>query len=135
MRSPVCSVDAWRTRAAVAGTLARGSKRGAPHLAVTATKGTLVFSRVRGLLSSPKPVISEVIGQMMLSEGPGGLRAGAVSLTLGQPLAPHCRRLVPVRVPTPIPCGSWHVRIRLTSRPLLRICSGTITWPALAGTR
>jgi hypothetical protein len=104
---------------------------GVPRARRSAGGGRQVIATVR---NSGRRTL-EITGQVTLSRGPGGLRAGPILLALGQPLAPHSTRLVTVRLPMQLPQGSWHVRIRLTSGFLQRTSSATITLPAPAGTR
>jgi hypothetical protein len=70
-------------------------------------------------------------GTLVLSGGPGGLRAGPFPLRLARPLAPHSSRRITLQLNTRLPRGPWHVQITLTSGSAQRSSSATIMFPAL----
>ena len=78
----------------------------------------------------------DISGSLTLSDGPGGLRAGPVPVTLGMPLAPGASELATVHLDGRVPRGPWHARIDLTSGGLQRTAVATLTFPrarAVAG--
>jgi hypothetical protein len=75
----------------------------------------------------------DISGELTLSKGPGGLRAGPFPINLGTALAPDNSRLVTVRLDKRLPRGPWHAQIRLRSGFLQRGAAATITFPRQAG--
>ena len=72
-------------------------------------------------------------GELTLSKGPGGLRAGPFSVKLGAALAPDNSQVVTVRLDKRLPRGPWHAQIRLRSGFLQRGASATLTFPRQSG--
>ena len=75
----------------------------------------------------------DIGGELTLSKGPGGLRAGPFAVKLGAALAPGSSRVVTVRLDKRLPRGPWHAQIRLRSGFLQRGASATLTFPRQAG--
>ena len=72
-------------------------------------------------------------GELTLSKGPGGLRAGPFPVKLGAALPPGNSRVVTVRLDKRLPRGPWHAQIRLRSGFLQRGASATLTFPRQSG--
>jgi hypothetical protein len=70
-------------------------------------------------------------GSLLLSRGPGGLRAGPFPLRLARALAPHRSRRITLLLNTQLPRGPWHVQITLTGGTTHRSSSARITFPEL----
>lgn len=75
----------------------------------------------------------DISGELTLSKGPGGLRAGPFPVKLGAALAPDNSQVVTVRLDKRLPRGPWHAQIRLRSGFLQRGASATLTFPRQAG--
>ena len=75
----------------------------------------------------------DIGGELTLSKGPGGLRAGPFAVKLGAALAPGSSRVATVRLDERLPRGPWHAQIRLRSGFLQRGASATLTFPRQAG--
>lgn len=71
-----------------------------------------------------------ITGDLTLSEGPGGLRAGPFPVTLGGTLAPDESESVTVRLDERLPRGPWRADMRLSSGFLERAAAATIAFPA-----
>ncbi|WP_433500713.1 hypothetical protein ACQP1K_10620 [Sphaerimonospora sp. CA-214678] len=76
----------------------------------------------------------EMSGELTLSDGPGGLRAGPFPATLGTALAPGDRAPVRVVLDRELPDGPWDVRLELSSGMIRRTATATLTFPAAGGT-
>ena len=74
----------------------------------------------------------DVAGELTLSEGPGGLRAGPFPVKVGAALAPHSTRVVTVPLDKRLPRGPWHAQIKLRSGFLQRGATATLTFPRQA---
>ncbi len=74
----------------------------------------------------------DIEGQLTLTQGPGGLRAGPSPVTLRSGLAPGASE--PARAPLDrhLPLGPWHVHLSLSSGFVHREAVARITFPALA---
>jgi hypothetical protein len=70
----------------------------------------------------------DVTGHLILSKGPGGLRAGPFAIKLGT-LAPGNSRLVTVRLDNRLPRGPWRAHMQLRSGFLQRGASARIVFP------
>jgi len=70
-----------------------------------------------------------VTGNLTLSNGPGGVRAGPFTAKLGVPLAPGSTRVVTVRLDKQLPRGPWRAQLRLKGRRIQRVAVATITFP------
>ena len=68
-------------------------------------------------------------GNLTLSNGPGGLRAGPFGVEPGPGLAPGDSELVTVRLDRQIPRGPWRAELRLTSGSVQRTIAATLTFP------
>lgn len=75
----------------------------------------------------------EISGNLTLSKGPGGLRAGPFPVTLESALEPGDSESVIVRLDKRLPRGPWQAHIRLRSGFVQRTAVATITFPAHAG--
>jgi hypothetical protein len=72
-------------------------------------------------------------GDLTLSMGPGGLRAGPFPVTLGAALAPGDSELATTRLDARLPPGPWRAHIELRSGQLERVAEKTITFPPAFG--
>jgi hypothetical protein len=70
-----------------------------------------------------------ITGNLTLSNGPGGVRAGPFPVRLALPLAPRSSRSVTVRFDKRLPLGPWRAQIRLKGRSIERVAVATITFP------
>ena len=93
------------------------------------TGAPLVVTRIRN--SGRRPI--DISGDLTLSEGPGGLRAGPFTVEVGAALAPGESEPATVQLDTRLPRGPWHARITLRSGLLERTAVATITFPPNAG--
>jgi hypothetical protein len=69
-------------------------------------------------------------GYVMLTKGPGGLRAGPFVAKLGVVLAPGSSEPATVELAPNFPRGPWTATLKVSSGPLSRSESDTITFPA-----
>jgi hypothetical protein len=69
-------------------------------------------------------------GDLTISRGPDGLRAGPMAATLGAVLAPGASEPVTVGLAAGLPRGPWHADLSLSSGPLRRSADATIIFPA-----
>jgi len=70
-----------------------------------------------------------ISGNLTLSNGPGGVRAGPFPVKLVVPLTPGASRSVTVRLDKRLPLGPWRAEMRLRGRLLQRVAVATITFP------
>jgi hypothetical protein len=70
-----------------------------------------------------------ISGNLTLSKGPGGVRAGPFPVKLVVPLPPGVTRSVTVRLDRRLPRGPWRAELRLRGRLLQRVGVTTITFP------
>lgn len=75
----------------------------------------------------------DISGNLKLSNGPGGVRAGPFPVKLGAPLAPGASRAVTVRLDKRLPRGPWRAQMLLRGRSIQRVAVATITFPRRAG--
>jgi hypothetical protein len=101
---------------------------GPPTAERSATGEPIVVATVR---NSGKRTL-DIRGTLTLSSGPGGLRAGPFPVTLGAPLGPSASEPATVRLDGRLPRGPWRAKLRLTSGPLQRTATATITFPSRA---
>jgi len=94
----------------------------------SATREPVVVAKVR---NSGRRTL-DITGELTLSQGPGGLRAGPFPVDVGTALAPGNSRVVTVRLDKRLPRGPWHAQMRLRSGYLQRGATATITFPRLA---
>jgi hypothetical protein len=85
----------------------------------------LVVARIH---NSGKRTIA-LSGNLTLSNGPGGVRAGPFPVKLVVPLAPGSTRAVTVRLDKQLPRGPWRAQMRLKGRLIQRVAVATITFP------
>jgi hypothetical protein len=71
-----------------------------------------------------------ISGELTLSNGPGGLRAGPFPVTLGASLAPGDSGLLTATLNKILPRGPWRAEIRLTSGLLQQTAEAMIRFPA-----
>jgi hypothetical protein len=71
----------------------------------------------------------DISGNLTLSKGPGGLRAGPFPVKLGTALAPGYKRLVTVPLDKRLPRGPWRAQMRLRSGLIQRVATATIKFP------
>jgi hypothetical protein len=74
----------------------------------------------------------DLSGDLTLSKGPGGLRAGPFAATLGSVLAPGATEPVTVQLDRAFPRGPWRADLGLTSGLIQRSAVATITFPSNA---
>jgi hypothetical protein len=74
----------------------------------------------------------DITGDLTLSKGPGGLRAGPIPVKLGTPLAPGESQQVNVRLDAQLPRGPWRAQMRLRSGSIQRVAEASITFPRSA---
>ena len=70
-----------------------------------------------------------VSGNLTLSNGPGGVRAGPFAAKLVMPLTPGSTRAVTVRLDKQLPRGPWRAQLRLKTRLIQRVAVATLTFP------
>jgi hypothetical protein len=70
-----------------------------------------------------------VSGNLTLSKGPGGVRAGPFAAKLAMPLTPGSTRAVTVRLDKQLPRGPWRAQLRLKTRLIQRVAVATLTFP------
>jgi hypothetical protein len=70
-----------------------------------------------------------ISGNLTLSKGPGGVRAGPFPVKLVVPLPPGVSRSMTVRLDRRLPRGPWRAELRLRGRLLQRVGVTTITFP------
>ena len=70
-----------------------------------------------------------ISGNLTLSNGPGGVRAGPFPVKLVVPLAPGSTRAVTVRLDKQLPRGPWRAQMRLKGRLIQRVAVTTIPFP------
>jgi len=75
----------------------------------------------------------DINGNLMLSHGPDGLRAGPIGAMLGAVLAPGVSEPVAVPLELGLPRGPWQADLELTSGSLQRSALATITFPLNSG--
>ena len=75
----------------------------------------------------------DISGNLTLSKGPGGLRAGPFPAKLGTDLAPGDAEPVTVRLDKRLPRGPWRAHLRLRSGQIQRVAVATIRFPRYAG--
>lgn len=75
----------------------------------------------------------DMVGNLTLSDGPGGLTAGPFPATLGTTLGVRQQAPVLVVLDKAIPPGPWEARIALQSGTLERVALATITFPVELG--
>jgi hypothetical protein len=85
----------------------------------------LVVARIHN--SGPRTIA--ISGNLTLSNGPGGVRAGPFPVTLALPLAPGSSKSVTVRFDKQLPRGPWRAQLRLKGRSIVRVAVATITFP------
>ena len=76
----------------------------------------------------------DIAGDLTLSRGPGGLRAGPFRVELGTTLAPGESAPVTVRLDRQLPDGPWRARLALKSGLIKQAVVATIRFPHHAGT-
>lgn len=74
-------------------------------------------------------------GELELSEGPGGSRAGPFPTEAGTTIAPGVAGPVTVVLDRALPAGPWRARMVARSGSLERAAEATITFPAATGGR
>jgi hypothetical protein len=75
----------------------------------------------------------DIRGNLTLSKGPGGLRAGPFPVDLGALLAPGDSTSATVRLDRRLPRGPWRAQMRLTDGLIHRVAEATIRFPRHAG--
>jgi hypothetical protein len=98
------------------------------HAERSATGGLLVVASVHN--GGGRTL--DIGGQLTLTDGPGGLRAGPFPVTLRPDLAPGASEPAGVRLDRHLPLGPWRAHLSLTSGFVNRDAVATIKFPALA---
>ena len=75
----------------------------------------------------------DLSGNLVLTHGPDGLRAGPILATLGTLLAPGASEPVAVQLGSALPRGPWQADLGITSGSLERSAIATITFPRSSG--
>jgi len=88
----------------------------------------LVVANVRN--SGGRPL--EIRGQLTLSRGPAGLRAGPFPVRLAEALAPGRSQRATVRLDARLPRGPWRARLELSSGSVQRHAEARLTFPQIA---
>jgi hypothetical protein len=101
---------------------------GTLHAERSATGGLLVVASVNDTGGRTL----DIRGQLALTHGPGGLRAGPFPVTLRPGLAPGASEPAGVRLDRDLPLGPWRAHLSLTSGFIHRDAVATIKFPALA---
>lgn len=70
-----------------------------------------------------------ISGNLTLSHGPGGVRAGPFAAKLALPLSPGATKLLTIRLDKRLPRGPWRAELRLQSGTVRRIVTAQITFP------
>lgn len=91
----------------------------------SATGAPLVVARVH---NNGKRTL-DIGGTLTLSDGPGGLRAGPVPVTLGTSLGPGEWGTATIRLDKRLPVGPWRASLRLRSGFSQRSAVATLTFP------
>jgi hypothetical protein len=92
----------------------------------SATGESLVVSTVR----NSGHATLDLSGDLTLSHGPDGLRAGPIAAGLGAVLAPGVSEPIRVGLTSGLPRGPWRVILSLSSGSLQRSAHATITFPS-----
>jgi hypothetical protein len=71
----------------------------------------------------------DLTGRLLLSDGPGGLRAGPFPADLGRTLAVGDTQTIAVTLDDRLPAGPWHAEVSLVSGVTERRGEATITFP------
>jgi len=71
-----------------------------------------------------------IVGDLTLSDGPGGLRAGPFPVELGAALAPGDSEPLAMTLSSVVPRGPWRADLRLASGLLQETADATIRFPA-----
>jgi len=101
---------------------------GSPSGQRSASGQPLVVASVR---NSGRSTLA-ISGELTLSNGPGGLRAGPFPVRLEAVLAPGDKQPLTVRLNRILPRGPWRAEIRLTSGTVERTAEATIRFPRAA---
>jgi hypothetical protein len=91
----------------------------------SASGQSLVVARIH---NTGKRTIA-ISGNLTLSNGPGGVRAGPFAAKLVMPLTPGSTRAVTVRLDKQLPRGPWRAQLRLKTRLIQRVAVATLTFP------
>jgi hypothetical protein len=70
----------------------------------------------------------DIGGYLMLTDGPGGLRAGPFLVTVGAALSPGTSETAIVRLDRRLPRGPWRAELQLRSGSIQRVASATISF-------
>jgi hypothetical protein len=76
----------------------------------------------------------EIHGTLTLANGPGGLRAGPLPVTIGARTTPDGFGRATVRLDKQLPIGPWHVQMLLRSGHIQREADATLSFPRRATT-
>lgn len=75
----------------------------------------------------------DVSGSLVLSDGPGGLRAGPFPVSVGKTIEPGGTAQVSVLLDRSLPDGPWKTELSLTSGLINRTATAVITFPSSPG--
>jgi hypothetical protein len=96
---------------------------------LTATRSASGQSLVATRIHNTGKRTIAVSGNLTLSNGPGGVRAGPFAAKLVMPLTPGSTRVLTVRLDKQLPRGPWRARLRLKTRLIQRVAVATLTFP------
>ncbi|MET0523716.1 MAG: hypothetical protein ABWZ91_02875 [Nocardioides sp.] len=71
----------------------------------------------------------DLVGQLTLTDGPGGLSAGPFPVTLGTTLGPRQTEPVTVELDRQLPDGPWRAHLSVSSGRLTEHARATLTFP------
>lgn len=75
----------------------------------------------------------DVSGSLLLTDGPGELRAGPFQVSAGKTIEPGGRTQVSVLLDQNLPVGPWKAELSLTSGLINRTATAVITFPSAPG--
>jgi hypothetical protein len=96
---------------------------------LTAGRSTSGHRFVAATVHNSGQTTLDISGNLALSDGPDGLRAGPFAATLGTVMAPGVSEPVTVQLDSVLPRGPWQADLSLTSRPLHHSAVDVITFP------
>lgn len=100
---------------------------------LTAARDTDGLPLVRARVRNTGGRAIDLAGELSLSEGPGGVRAGPFPAELGTTIAPGDHAPMTVVLGADLPAGPWTARIVARSGAVERAAEATISFPEAAG--
>jgi hypothetical protein len=85
---------------------------------------------VAGVQNSGRRTL-DIAGYLMLTNGPGGLRAGPFTVTLGAALSPGVSETATVRLDRHLPLGPWRAELHLSSGSIQHVAAANIRFAAV----